>query len=140
MWYRSVFNKYSYCRDLFFFGTASRICDCHCHVWVSYFDTTKITVWCMSSMLIHMTYFSFYTICISEHYRVIVSYIPTPIQQVSAILLNITITVWLLSQVHCVAFFLMHGIFTSKNIGTNYTVIILSYRACSSEPQVVPRN
>ena len=141
VWYRSVFNQYSYYCDLFCSGPASRLPHRHIHVWVRYFDTTKITVWCMSSILIHVTYFSVYTIWISEHYRAIVSYSPTPGQQVSAILWNITITVWLQSQVHRVTYYfvLMHDIFTSQNTGTHYTVIILSYRARSSEPQVVSR-
>ena len=80
----------------------------------------------MSSILIQMTYFSVYTICISEHYRAIVSYIPTPIQQVSAIFWNITITVWLKSQVHRVNSFssLMHEMIKSQNTETYYTVII----------------
>ena len=84
---------------------ASFLCHRHHHVLVRYFDTTKIKGWCMSYILINMTYFSVYTICISEHYRVIVSYIPTPLQQVSAILWSITITVWLQSQIYCVTFF-----------------------------------
>ena len=65
----------------------------------------EITVWCMSSILIYMPYFSVYTICISEHCRAIVSYSSTPSQQVSVILWNITIPVWLKLQVHCVTFF-----------------------------------
>ena len=69
-----------------FLGPALRICDHHHNVWVRYIDNTEIIVWCMSSILIHMTYFSVYTICISEHYREIVSYIPIPSQQVSVIL------------------------------------------------------
>ena len=103
----------------------------HFHVWVRYFDTTKIMVWYMYLILVHMTYFSIYIICISENYRLIVSYSPTPGQQVSAILWNITVTVWLQSQVHRVTycFVLMHEIFTSQNSGTHYTVIILPYLA-----------
>ena len=104
VWYQSDFIQYSYYRDFFCLGPASRLCDSHGLVWVCYFDTTKIMFWCMSLILIHMTYFSVYTIFISEHYRVIVSYIPKPGQQVSAILWNITITVWLQSQFHRVTF------------------------------------
>ena len=80
----------------------------------------------MSSILIHMTYFSVYTICISEYYRAIVSYSPKPSQQVSAIFWNITITVWLKSQVHCVNYYfpLMHEIITPQNTETHYTFII----------------
>ena len=65
----------------------------------------NITVWWMSLILIHMTYFSFYTIWILEHYRAIVGYIPTPGQQVDAILRNITITVKFQSQVHHVTYY-----------------------------------
>ena len=141
VWDRSVFTQYSSYFDFFRLGPALRLCDRHRHVWVHYFNTTKITVWCMLSILMHMNYFSVYTISISEHYRAIVSYSPTPGQQVSTIFWNITITVWLQSQVHCVTYYfvLMHDIFTSQNTGTHYTVIILSYQARSSELQVVSR-
>ena len=105
VWYKSVFNKYSFYCHFFRLGPESRLCHCHCHVWVCYFDTTKIMVWCMSSILIHMIYFSIYTIFISEHYRAIVSYCPTPSQQVSVIFWNITITFWLQSQVRSVTCF-----------------------------------
>ena len=141
MWDRPVFTQYSYYREFFCSEIALCLCGRHRHLWVRYFDTTRIKFWFMSSILIHMTYFSVYTICISEHFREIVSYILTPSQQVSAILWNITITVWLQSQVHCVTYYfvLMHNIFISQNKGTHYTVIISSYRARSSEPQVVSR-
>ena len=134
--YWSVFNQYIYYHDLFCLGTAQRICNFHRHMWVRYFDTTKNMVWCMSLILTYMTSFSVYTICISEHYRDIVSYSPTPVQQVSVILWNITLTVWSQSQVHCVTYYFvwMHDIFTSNCFWTNYTVIILSYRAHSSDP------
>ena len=105
LWNIFVFTQYIYYCDLFSSGPASRPYDCHCHVWVRYFNTTKITAWCMSLILIHMTYFSVYTIWISEQYRAIVSYSPTASQQVSEILWNITITVWFQSQVHRVFFF-----------------------------------
>ena len=65
----------------------------------------NITIWFMSSILIHMTYFCFYTICISEHYRAIFGYIPTPDQQISSILCNITITVGFQSQIDCVTYY-----------------------------------
>ena len=78
--------QYIYYRDFFCLGPASRLRDTHSHVLVRYIDTTNITVWCMSSILIHMTYFSVYTIYTSENYREIVSYIQTPSQQVSEIL------------------------------------------------------
>ena len=140
VWDCSFFTQYSYYRDLFCLGTELRLRDRHSHAWVRYIDTTKTTVWCVSSILIHMTY-SVYTICISEHYRKIVSFSPTPSQQVSDIFWNMTITVWLQSQVHRVNhyFYLMHEIITSKNTETHYTVIILSFRARISEPQVVSR-
>ena len=139
MWDRSVFTQYSYYHDFFCLWPASRICDCHSHVWVRYINTTKITVWCMSLIWIHMTYFSVCTICISEHYRDVFTYIPTPGQKVSAILWNITITVLLKSQVRRVIFYLMYDIFTSQNTETQYIVIIMSYRARVSELQVVSR-
>ena len=122
VWYQSVFTQYSYYCDLFWWGASLCICDRHRHVWVRYFDTTKTLVWFMSSILIHMTYFSVYTICISEHYRAIFSYIPKPGQQVSAIFWNITMTVWLQSNIHFVAYYfvLMYDIFTSQNTGTHY--------------------
>ena len=112
---------------LILFGKASPFCDHHHHGWVRYIDNTKIMVWCISSILIHMTYSSVYKIWISEHYRAIDSYSPTPSQQVSEILWSITITVWLQSQVHPVTYYfvLMHEIFTSQNTETHYTVIIL---------------
>ena len=117
-----------------------RLCHSHCHMWVRYFDTTKIMVWFMSSILIHLTYFSVYTIWISEHYRVTVSYSQTSGQQVSAILWNITITVWLQSQVHRVTYFFYNAWhFYIKKYRNTYTVIILLYQACSFELQVVSR-
>ena len=138
VWDRSIFTQYSYYCDFFCSGPASRLRDSHCHVWLRYIHTTNITIWCMSSILIHVTYFHVYTICISEQYRVIVSYSPKPSQHLSLILWNITITIWLQSQVHLVTFiFFMHDIFTSQNTDTHYTVIILSYRECGSEPRVV---
>ena len=141
MWYRSVFIQYSYYCDLFCSSPASRLCGRHFHRWVRYIHTTKISVWCMSSVLMHITYFSVYTIFISEHYRNVVSYSSTPSQQVSAIFWNVTITVWLKSQVHRVNYYLslMHEIITSQNTETHYTVNILSYRVCVSEPQVISR-
>ena len=142
MWDRSVFTQYSYYRDFFCSGLESRFCDRQRHKRVRYLDTKKITVWCMSLILTHMTHFSVYTTLIPEHWRDIVSYSTTPSQQVSAILWNITITVWLQSQVHRVNYYfiLMHDILKSQNTGTQHTVIISSYRAHSSEPQVVSRH
>ena len=88
------FTQYSYYHDFFCSGPASRLRDCYCHMWVCYIDTTIIKVCCISSVLIHMTCFSVFTIFVSDIYRAIVSYIPTSSQQLSAILWNITITVW----------------------------------------------
>ena len=139
VWYFSVFNQYSYYRNFFCLRPASCLRGCHRYVWVRYINTTKITVWCMPLILIHMTYFSVYTICISEICRAIFSYSTTPSQQVSVIFWNITITVWLQSQVHRVNYYfvLMHEILLQKNIETHYTVKILSYRARGSEPHIV---
>ena len=115
------FTQYSYYCDLFCWGESLCLCDRHRNVWVRNFYTTKNLVWFMSSILIPMTYFYVYTICISEHYRAIFSYIPKPGQQVSAIFWNITITVWLQSIFFYTFFFLMHEIFTSQNTRTHYT-------------------
>ena len=95
----SFFTQYSYYRDFFCLGSASRLRDWHRHVWVRYTNTTKITVWCISSILIYMTYFSVYTIHISEIYWSIVSYSTTTSQQVSAILWNITRTFLFLCEI-----------------------------------------
>ena len=54
VWDRSVFTQHSYYREFFCSGPASRIRYCHCHGWVRYIDTTKITVWCMSSLLLYI--------------------------------------------------------------------------------------
>ena len=62
LWYQSFLNQYIYYCDLFCLEPASRICHLHRHVWVRYFDTTKFIVCCMSSILIHMSYFYFYNI------------------------------------------------------------------------------
>ena len=62
VWYWSVFTQYSYYHDLFCLGPELHLCHHHCHAQVRYFDTTKIMVWCMSSILIHMTHFSFYVL------------------------------------------------------------------------------
>ena len=43
MWYLFVFNQYSYFRDFFCSGPASRLRELHHHGWVHYMDTTKIT-------------------------------------------------------------------------------------------------
>ena len=52
VWDCLVFTQYSYYRDLFCSGTALRLRNCHHHVWVRYIDTTKITFWCMSLLLL----------------------------------------------------------------------------------------
>ena len=56
VWYRSVYTKYSYYRDLFYSGTALHLCDCHRHRWVCYIDTTKITVGGMSYLILSILY------------------------------------------------------------------------------------
>ena len=43
VWYRSVFTKFSYYRDFFCLEPASCLHDHHCHGWMCYIDTTKIT-------------------------------------------------------------------------------------------------
>ena len=62
VWYLSVFNQYSYYCDLFCLGAAYCIYHRHHHVSVSYSDTTKIMVLCISSILIQISYFSLYII------------------------------------------------------------------------------
>ena len=52
VWYCLVSIQYNYYLDLFCSGPAKRLSNCHCHVWVRYTDTTKITVGCMSSLLL----------------------------------------------------------------------------------------
>ena len=60
VWDRSVFTQYSYYCDFSCSGPASRLSDCHCHRWVRYIDTTKITVWCMSLLLLSIDLQWFY--------------------------------------------------------------------------------
>ena len=124
----SSLYQYSYYRDFFCLGPASRLRDRHRHVWVRYIDTTKITVWCMSSILIHTTYFSVYTIWSSELYRAIVSYITTPGQQVSAILWNITITVWCLCVI--VQFLLNTVIIMTSFVLGQHGVFVIAIVMC----------
>ena len=52
VWYCLFFTQYSYYCDFFCSGPAPRLHDCHSHRWVRYIDTTKITVWCMSPLLL----------------------------------------------------------------------------------------
>ena len=75
----------------------------------------NITVWCMSSILIRMACFSFYTIFISERYRPIVGSI-APVQQVGAILWNMTITVGFQSHIYRVTYYFVFMLenFTSQ--------------------------
>ena len=130
MWDCSVFTQYSYYRELFCLGPVLCIHDRHCHVWVRFINTTEIMVWCMSSILLHMTYFYVYTIFISELYREIFSYIPTPGQQVSAILWNITIIFWLIPQVYRVTFFFnAWHFYTTKYWNTLHSHFFLTRRA-----------
>ena len=44
VWYLFVFTQYSYYREFFCLGPASRLHERDCHRWVRYTDTTKITV------------------------------------------------------------------------------------------------
>ena len=85
-----------------------------------------------------MTYFSFYTIFNSEHYRVTVGYSSTPVQQVGTIMWNITITVGFTSHIVCAtySFVFMLKMFTSQKYRKHYPVIIFLYRARAFEPQV----
>ena len=54
VWDHSVFAQYSYYCELFCSGPVLRLHDCHCHRWVRYNDATKITVWCMSLLLLYI--------------------------------------------------------------------------------------
>ena len=128
MWYRSVFTQYSYYSDFFCLVPSLRLFDRHCHVWVQYIDTKKITVWCMSSILIHMTYFPVCTIWISELYRAIVSYSTTPGQQVSTILWNITINVWCLCEI--VQFLLNTVIIMTSFVRGQNCVFVIAIVTC----------
>ena len=56
------FNQYSYYCHWFSLWPVFRLWHCHCHVWVRCFETKNIMVLCMSSVLIHMSYFTFYII------------------------------------------------------------------------------
>ena len=56
------FNKYSYYYYLFLLGPAYRLWHRFCHMWVRCFETTNTTVYCMSALLINMSYCSLYTI------------------------------------------------------------------------------
>ena len=51
LWYSLLLTQYSYYRDFFCLGTASRIRNRYRHVWVRFIDDTKITAACMSLML-----------------------------------------------------------------------------------------
>ena len=44
VWYLFVFTQYSYYRDFFCLGPASRLRECHRPGWVHYIDTTIMTV------------------------------------------------------------------------------------------------
>ena len=67
--------------------------------------------------------FSVYKILISENYRDILSYSPTPGQQVSMVLWNITITVWCLCEI--VKFLLITVVITTYFFwGHNHVYLI----------------
>ena len=46
------FTQYSYYHDFFCLGPAFRLRNHHCHGWVCYIDTTIITVWCVSLLIL----------------------------------------------------------------------------------------
>ena len=138
VWDSSVFTQYSYYRDLFCLGTASCLCDFHHHVWVRYIDTAKIMVWCMSLILIYMTYFSVFTIRISEIYWAIVSDIPTPGQQVSEILWNIPITIWCLCQIF--QFLLNTVIIMTSFVWGQHNVFVIAIVTCESAISILKNN
>ena len=52
VWDRLVFTQYSYYHDLFFSGPELRLRNQHRHMWVRNIETTIITVWCMSSLIL----------------------------------------------------------------------------------------
>ena len=60
VWNRLVFIQYSYYRDLFCSGPESRLWNSHCHVWVRNIYTTKITVACMSLLILSIDIWRFY--------------------------------------------------------------------------------
>ena len=137
VWDRSVFTQYRYYHDFLCSGPELCLCDCYRHVWVRYIDTTRITVWCMSSILIHMTYFSVHTICISKHYRAIVSYSPTSGQQVSTILWNITITVWCLCEI--VQFLIYTVIIVTSFVSGQHCVFLIVIVTCECAILILQR-
>ena len=51
VWYCLVFIQYTYYCDLFCSWPSSRLRNQHCHVWVQFIHTTKITVACMSLLI-----------------------------------------------------------------------------------------
>ena len=56
------FNQYSYYWHWFSLWPFFRLWHWHSHTWVRCFETRIIMVLCMSSILIHMSYFIFYII------------------------------------------------------------------------------
>ena len=52
MWDCSVFTQYSYYRELFCLGPELHLRKCYRHRWERFIDTMKITVWCMSSLIL----------------------------------------------------------------------------------------
>ena len=71
MWDLLVLTQYSHYRNLFFLGPASNLCGCHCHGWVRYIDTTKITflrfVWDCSVFTHSINYCDFFCLGPSLH-------------------------------------------------------------------------
>ena len=60
VWYIFVFTQYSYYRDFFCSGPASRLCGRHCHGWVRYIYTTKIMVLMLMWYRLFFTTYSYY--------------------------------------------------------------------------------
>ena len=60
VWYIFVFNQYSYYRAFLCLGPASRLRERHCHGWVHYIDTTKITVFMLVWYRLVFTPYSYY--------------------------------------------------------------------------------
>ena len=96
VWYIFVFTQYGYHCDFFFWGPASCLRERHCHGWVRYIDTTKITVLRFVWYRLFFTQYSYYRefFCSgpasslrNRHRHVWVRYIDTTI-----------ITVWCISS------------------------------------------
>ena len=60
VWYIFVFTQYGYYSDFFCLGPASHLSERHCHRWVRYIDTTKITVLMFVWYYLVFTPYSYY--------------------------------------------------------------------------------